>query len=186
MVGACGACGPRAGPCVPSPATPIRGASQRPADLETAESSRSRRGGGRTTSPTRPRRRGPQRPARCALRTCARPRARVRRAHRRGGSRWTRAERRELLFASTARVPLMCTGITGTPHRLARYEAPPLNSRPQPSALRPPSGKMMRLQPSPMRLAARSAERRLTFERSIGIAPRPKDQTAAFHWRSKK
>ena len=37
-------------------------------------------------------------------------------------------------------VPSMKTGTTGAPVRLDRYAAPPLNSWPQPSGDRPPSG----------------------------------------------
>ena len=117
---ACGVRGPRAGPCAPSPAAPTPGARPRPPGRGTAASSRPRPAAAPTTSPTRPRRRGRRRPARCELRTCGRPRAR--RAMRASPRRISvdPGRKRELLFASTARVPRRWTGTTGTPQRLAR------------------------------------------------------------------
>ena len=72
-----------------------------------------------TTSPIRPRRPELRRPVLCELRTSRCP-------HVAGDEGITDTDlgaarpRRELLFASTARVPRMCTGTTGTPQRLAK------------------------------------------------------------------
>jgi hypothetical protein len=67
-------------------------------------------------------------------------------------------------------VPSMNTGTTGAPVRLERYAAPPLNSWPQPSGERPPSGKITRLQPSSIRWRSSSLLLRLVTSRSIGNA----------------
>jgi len=119
-----------------------------------------------------------QQPALCELRTCARPHGHGRQERRRADL-CTAGPKAELLFASTALVPRMCTGITGTLQRLARYEAPPLNSRPN----RRCCGHLGKDDEAPAvvdELRREVRRSRLSFERSIGIAPRPKDQKAAF------
>ena len=84
------------------------------------------------------------------------------------------------------RVPSMWTGTTGTPARMARWAGPAWWACPQPSGLRPPSGKMTRLQPSASIRPASRNDFGLTRLRSIGIALMANDHVAAFHRVSKK